>query len=173
VKQLQLTAANQKLRSLNEARVLVTEAEISHARASAKLDAVRENVRICRERLEAALVQEGQSERETLKLRAVAERMRESWLDNLRDEDEDLGGPHCTEGKNIDIAAQDIEARDHDSMSDLGSGADVGHDHQNGSQSESVLAPSPFTPRPLEQYRSPLDTFPLYVSLVVGDGPYM
>jgi hypothetical protein len=164
VKQLQLTAANQKLRSLNEARVLVTEAEISHARASAKLDAVRENVRICRERLEAALVQEGQSERETLKLRAVAERMRESWLDNLRDEDEDLGGPHCTE---------DIEARDHDSMSDLGSGADVGHDHQNGSQSESVLAPSPFTPRPLEQYRSPLDTFPLYVSLVVGDGPYM
>jgi hypothetical protein len=143
--------------------VIVTEAEICHARASAKLDTIRENVRICRERLEAALVQEAQLKGEARKLRAVAERMRESWLDNLREEDEDMGSPHRTESKKVDIAVQDIEARDHDFMPKLGSGLDIGHDHQNGNQSDSVLAPSPFTPSPLEQYISPLDTFPLYV----------
>jgi hypothetical protein len=158
-----LNEANQKLRSLNEARLLVTSAEVSYARASAKLDAVRENVRFCRERLNVALAEEARLETATRKLHSVAERMRASWVDDLRAADGDATeSPKITEDGYEFHAANSASARSLSRSASQESTSDVElNTLDSATQFISVLGGSPFTPSPLDHYISPLYTIPL------------
>jgi hypothetical protein len=161
--QKQLDDANRKLRSLNEARLLVTSSEVSYARASAKLDAVRDNVRFCRERLDVALAEEARLEEETRKLHSIAERIRTSWVDELRTADGDATeSPTSTEYGNDFHAGDSACARSPLGSTSQECTSDVAMGTLDSSiQFVSVLRGSPFTPSPLEQYISPLTAIPL------------
>jgi hypothetical protein len=179
-KRAELEAANGKLRTLNDTRKMLTAAEISHARSSAKYDAARENVASCQERLTAALAEESRARAETCKLFHVAERMRRSWLDDhkIAANDDKLS---YSAGSGEDVHDNIHEEHDGGGVHTVKFGArvvavDIGGDLNGKSQDSSVsdergkaapfvsvLARSPYTPNSPGPYTSPLSALRQYV----------
>jgi hypothetical protein len=187
MKRAELDSANEKLRSLNETRKLLTTAEINHARSSAKLDSARENVATCRERLAAALAEEARVSAEASRLFQVVERMRRSWLRDHEGASRDVR-LSCSDVDIDDDCNDDVE-RSHrrtvaansygvsshppiDNIPGAQKGTvadkdkqclDVPEDTCKQDRLISVLSPSPFTPNGLGPYTSPLAALHQYV----------
>jgi hypothetical protein len=187
MKRAELDSANEKLRSLNETRKLLTTAEINHARSSAKLDSARENVATCRERLAAALAEEARVSGEATRLFQVVERMRHSWRHDHEGASRD-GRLSCSDVDIDDDCNDDVECNNSRAVAASSNGVSshppvVGiPGAQKGTEADkdkqcldvpeeackqdrlvSVLSRSPFTPNGLGPYTSPLAALHQYV----------
>lgn len=161
------------MRSLNDASLLLTSAEVSLATSQCKLEQIQLQVKQCRKALESALEAETLLLGEVRRFEKSLASVKSTWhrLGHADDEDDVCDSPRAqrvTPQAQLAIPQAQL-ALDGTKAGEVVANLNVGHASDFDGVSSagtfvSVLAPSPYTPNPQGAYRSPLTALRVYVA---------